>query len=107
MAPAYLGVRCVVAKSFARIHRRNLINFAIIPLLFIDEADADAIALLDVLRIDAPLRQLAAGSCVELIDLRTQRTFRLRHDIAPEELETLQAGGLIKRVRRKLQRTRA
>ncbi|MFZ2853613.1 MAG: aconitate hydratase [Rhodocyclaceae bacterium] len=106
LAPAYLGVRCVVAQSFARIHRRNLINFGILPLLFVDARDADAIALLDVLFIDAPLRQLAAGSAVEMSDLATQRIFRLRHDIAPEELETLQAGGLINRVRRKLQLAR-
>ncbi|HJV94346.1 MAG TPA: aconitate hydratase, partial [Azonexus sp.] len=66
MAPAYLGVRCVVARSFARIHHRNLINFGIIPLLFVDAADAEAIAPLDVLHIAAPLQQLAAGPFVEL-----------------------------------------
>lgn len=56
-----------------------------------------------MLHIDAPLRQLAARPFVELIDLTTLRTFRLSHDLATEELETLQAGGLINRVRHKLQ----
>jgi len=102
MAPAYLGVRCVVARSYARIHRRNLINFGVIPLLFIDDSDAAAIALLDVLQIDAPLRQLAAGQTIKMFNRSTQRAFLLHHDIEPEELETLVAGGLINRVRRKL-----
>ncbi|HXE38923.1 MAG TPA: hypothetical protein VN639_10630, partial [Azonexus sp.] len=103
MAPAYLGVRCVVARSFARIHRRNLINFGVIPLLFVDAADAEAIALLDLLHIDAPLRQLAAGPTVTVIDRTTQHSFLLQHDLDPEELATLQAGGLINRLRHKLQ----
>jgi predicted aconitate hydratase len=103
IAPAYLGVRCVVAKSFARIHRRNLINFGIIPLLFLDESDADAIEPLDVLSIAAPLRQLASDQPIELIDRTARRSFRLKQDITPEELATLEAGGLIGRVRQKLQ----
>ncbi|HJV25765.1 MAG TPA: aconitate hydratase [Aromatoleum sp.] len=102
MAPAYLGVRCIVAKSFARIHRRNLINFGVLPLLFVDGAEAANIDVLDVLHIDAPLQQLAAGSAVQLINRTKQRGIALRHDITPEELDTLQAGGLINRVRRKL-----
>ncbi|MGE5469532.1 MAG: aconitate hydratase [Bacteroidota bacterium] len=102
IAPAYLGVRCVVAKSFARIHRRNLINFGIIPLLFADDKAADTIALFDVLRIVAPMQQLASGATVELADLTKECVFHLRQDITPEELATLQAGGLINRMRQKL-----
>jgi aconitate hydratase len=102
MAPAYLGVRCVVAESFARIHRRNLINFGVIPLLFIQEADAGEIRPMDVLLINAPLTQLAAGGPVELIDRSTRRAFQLKQDLTLEELATLQAGGLINLVRQKL-----
>ncbi|MCG2577476.1 aconitate hydratase [Dechloromonas sp. XY25] len=102
MAPAFLGVRCVIAKSFARIHRRNLINFGIIPLLFARDEDAAAIAPGDVLHIDAPLKQLASGQAVCLDDLSTQGRFLLRQDITAEELTSLQAGGLINRVRQKL-----
>jgi predicted aconitate hydratase len=102
MAPAYLGVRCVVAKSFARIHRRNLINFGILPLLFCDDGDADAIEQLDVLHISAPLQQLASEGPIELIDRTAHRSFWLKQDITLEELATLQAGGLINRVRQKL-----
>lgn len=102
MAPAFLGVRCVIAKSFARIHRRNLINFGIIPLLFSRDEDAAAIASGDVLVIDAPLRQLASGAAVRLTDRSTQGSFLLRQDITAEELTSLQAGGLINRVRQKL-----
>jgi aconitase A len=91
-----------VAKSFARIHRRNLINFGVLPLLFCDGGDADAIEQLDILRMAAPLQQLAAGQPIELIDQTAQRSFWLKQDITPEELATLQAGGLINRVRQKL-----
>lgn len=101
MAPAYLGVRCVVAKSFARIHRSNLINFGIIPLLFASDEDAAAIDRPDILHIDAPLSQLAQGPTVRLTDRTTRRSFWLRQDITPEELATLQAGGLINRIRQK------
>lgn len=107
IAPAYLGVRCIVARSFARIHRRNLINFGVIPLLFGSDGDAAAIAAGDILSIAHPLQQLAAGGDVELVDRSTKRIFALRQDITPEELATLQAGGLINRVRNKLQGGRA
>jgi aconitate hydratase len=39
LAPMYLGVKAVIAKSFARIHRANLINYGIVPLTFVDEAE--------------------------------------------------------------------
>lgn len=105
IAPAYLGVRCVIAKSFARIHRRNLINFGIIPLIFGDDAAADAMDFLDMLRIESPINQIATGQTLEASNLTKQRFFRLIHDITPEELETLQAGGLINRMRGKLHPT--
>jgi aconitate hydratase len=51
LAPKYLGVKAVIAKSFARIHMANLVNFGILPLLFADKKDYDAISLGDTLEL--------------------------------------------------------
>ena len=51
MCPMYLGVKAILARSFARIHHDNLVNFGVVPLTFAHEADYDAIALDDVLEI--------------------------------------------------------
>ena len=61
LSPLHLGVRAVLAKSFARIHRANLINWGIAPLEFDDPAEHGGIERDDVLRLDEPARGLAAG----------------------------------------------
>ena len=61
MAPMYLGVRAVIVKSFARIHRANLINWGVVPLVFDDPAAADGIERDDRLRLDGLRAALAAG----------------------------------------------
>lgn len=92
LAPRYLGVFGVLAKSFARIHRQNLINFGILPILFTNPKDYDAIVQHDFL-------------CLEDLDLsvdsfkilnQTQKThYLVRHDLLLREQRTLLAGGLI------------
>ena len=57
LSPLHLGVRAVLAKSFARIHRANLINWGIVPLEFDDPADHDGIERDDVLRFDGSARE--------------------------------------------------
>ena len=52
MAPKYLGVKAIIAKSFARIHMANLVNFGILPLTFADKKDYDCIELCDVLELE-------------------------------------------------------
>ncbi|MCX2795472.1 aconitate hydratase [Microbulbifer thermotolerans] len=101
IAPRYLGVRCVIAKSMARIHRRNLINFGILPLLFDDPADYDKLAQDAELEIDAPMKQLKPGQPVNIKNNTSGETIALRHDLSPEEIETIKAGGLINEVREK------
>ncbi|MFC6633145.1 aconitate hydratase [Microbulbifer taiwanensis] len=101
ISPRYLGVRCVIAKSMARIHRRNLINFGVLPLLFDDPNDYDRLEQNAVLEIDAPLLQLATGKPVTLKIMPQGEMVKLRHDLSGDEMKTLKAGGLINEAREK------
>lgn len=93
LAPLHLGIRAVVAKSFARIHRANLINFGILPLQFADPADYDRLAVGERLTIEGLAAQMAAGPVV------TARvggdTVKLRLEVMPREREIILAGGLL------------
>ena len=64
LAPVYLGIKGVIAKSFARIHKNNLINNGILPMVFENEADYDKISLGDNLMIDNAREQVNAGKIV-------------------------------------------
>jgi aconitate hydratase len=96
LAPLQLGVRAVIAKSFARIHRRNLIAQGIVPLLFKDEFDYDRAELGQTWRISG-LREIADGldelTC-EITDANDEIT--LTHDLLPREREIVVAAGLIR-----------
>jgi aconitate hydratase len=94
-APMFLGVRAVIAKSFARIHRSNLINWGLVPLTFVDPADADGIERDDVLRIDDLRAALAEGRRVRILNARTGRAFDASCALTPRERDILLAGGLL------------
>jgi aconitate hydratase len=98
LAPAQLGVRAVIAKSFARIHRRNLIAQGIVPLLFKDESDYDKAELGQTWRISG-LHSIAAGE--DEVDSKIQEngTIVLTHDLLPRERQIVVAGGLIRYLR--------
>jgi aconitate hydratase len=95
LSPLHLGVRAVLAKSFARIHRANLINWGIPPLQFDDPGDWDRFELGDVLRIDGLRASLAAGSAVEAVVERTGARVRLTCALTPRERDILLAGGIL------------
>jgi aconitate hydratase len=95
LSPLHLGIQAVIAKSFARIHRANLINWGIAPLEFDDPADHAGIACDDVLRFDALAESLAAGQPVMVVNERTNRAFRVRCVLTPRERDILLAGGLL------------
>jgi aconitate hydratase len=95
LSPLHLGVRAVLAKSFARIHRSNLINWGIAPLEFENPADADAIERDDVLDFESLRESLAAGSAVAVVNRRTGARFRVRSILSPRERDMLLAGGLL------------
>ena len=95
LSPLHLGVRAVLAKSFARIHRSNLINWGIAPLEFENPADADAIERDDVLDFGSLRESLAAGTAVAVVNRRSGARFRMRSILSPRERDMLLAGGLL------------
>jgi aconitate hydratase len=98
LAPLQLGVRAVIAKSFARIHRRNLIAQGIVPLLFKDESDCDRAELGQTWRISG-LHGIAHGEDELDCEIREDGTIVLTHDLLPREREIAVAGGLIRYLR--------
>jgi len=100
LAPMYLGIRAVVAKSFARIHRQNLINFGILPIRLVDPADYDKISQLDNLEIPGAAGALRQGSTsLDLIDKTSGVTLKVAHDLSPREAEVVLAGGRLNYIR--------
>jgi aconitate hydratase len=99
ICPMYLGVKVKIVKSMERIHLANLINFGVVPLLFLDAADYDALDEADLLRIENLPEKLRAGSEVVVHNATKNATFRTRHTLNAEEVETIVAGGKLNEVR--------
>ena len=95
LAPMYLGVKIVLAKSFARIHYANLVNFGILPLTFCDEADYDELQQDDVLSLTALPAQLQVGRTIEISNETSGRSFTVQHDLTERQLQIILAGGLL------------
>jgi aconitate hydratase len=98
LAPAQLGVRAVIAKSFARIHRRNLIAQGIVPLLFKDPTDYEKAELGQTWHIQH-LHAIADGEDDLEVQIEGGETFTVTHDFLPREREIVVAGGLIRYLR--------
>jgi len=94
LVPMYLGVRCVIAKSFARIHIANLINAGILPLTFADPADYDGLTQGSRL-VFRNLKAGIAADRVEMTDEATGRKILLRCDLTPRQQKILLWGGLL------------
>ena len=95
IAPMFLGVRAVIVKSFARIHRANLVNWGIVPLTFDDPAAHGTIERDDRLRLDDLRASLAAGARVRVVNTRSGAVFTASCPLTPREREILLAGGLL------------
>jgi aconitate hydratase len=94
IAPRYLGLRLVLAKSYARIHWQNLVNFGVLPLEFVDPGDFDAIEVDDVLET-GDLSLLDDGEHVTVRNTTKGTEIEARHRLSPRQLEVLESGGLI------------
>jgi len=94
LAPMYLGVSAVLAKSFARIHRANLVNFGIVPLLLSD-SDYDLLVQGAPLQMPKIRESVEKRRAVEIVDKSTGRTFAARLDLSERESRILLAGGLL------------
>jgi len=101
LAPRYLGVKAVIAKSFARIHAQNLINFGILPLLFDDPTDWEKISQDDVLEILNVRDVIQRGKEVKVINKTKNQTYITHHTMTPRELKQMLAGGLINLMKQK------
>ncbi len=100
LAPMYLGVKAVITKSFARIHRANLVNFGILPLTFADPVDYDAIGPDNELRI-AGIRSSLKGSLVLVVENKTRGLkFEVRHDLSARQIDIILAGGMLNYTKR-------
>lgn len=102
ISPRYLGIKAVIAKSFARIHRKNLINFGVLPLTFANEADYDKIKQEDLLELSNLHEGLKGSSPLRVHNKTKNEDYEVNHAFSPLELESLMAGSLISRVREKL-----
>ena len=101
LAPMYLGIKAVLAKSFARIHAANLVNFGIVPLLFDEAADYESIAEGDVLFLD--FSGLAPDAPVRVENRTKKRSFSTHHALSALDIEMLKAGGKLNYIKNKQQ----
>lgn len=103
LAPRYLGLRAVVAKSYARIHWQNLCNFGILPLEFDDAADYAAIEQDDVLELKDVRKALADGKgTLELKNKTKDASYTVRHGMSARQREMILKGSLLNLVREEL-----
>lgn len=102
LGPQYLGLRAVLAQSFARIHAQNLINFGVLPLTFVDATDYDGIEPGDVLHLADVRNALATGSALQVENRTRQRHFSVNHFMSSRQVELLLSGGLINWMKRRL-----
>jgi aconitate hydratase len=95
LAPSYLGIRAVLAKSYARIHRSNLVNFGILPLVFGQESDYKAFSQGDVLAIDDIPNALRKGGDITVKNKTKGMSLAMKCPLTQHEREVLLEGGLI------------
>jgi predicted aconitate hydratase len=100
LAPLHLGIRAVIAKSFARIHRRNLISQGILPLRFEDESDYDKFELGQVWELQGIRDRLKKGD-VEVSLKKEDDEVTLLAEYSQRERDILLAGGILRQLREK------
>ncbi len=95
LVPLYLGIKAVVAKSFARIHVANLINFGIVPMTLENPDDYDNFAEGDSLEIQGFASAVAEKDEATLVNKTNGKTAKLRLSLSPRQREMLLAGGCL------------
>ena len=96
LCPMYLGVQVVIARAIERIHQANLVNFAILPLVFADPKDYDRIDADDKLEIANTATAISAGETVTVRNTSKNFDFTCEVNLAPRQRKILAAGGLLK-----------
>lgn len=100
--PMYLGVKCVIAKSIARIHKGNLVNHGIIPMIFADPADYDRLEQGDELEITGLLDQIPARR-VTVTDKTKGISFETVLDLTDAEIQVVLSGGQLRYLKKQLE----
>ncbi len=99
LAPMYLGIKAVIAKTFARIHWANLVNFGILPLLFENEADYDRLKQGDQLEIGGVREALSGGKFLMVKNVTQGNEFPVKYNLSGRQRRIILAGGLLNFVR--------
>lgn len=95
LCPMFLGVKAVIAVSFARIHRSNLVNFGIVPLVFADPADYERIEKGDSLNFKNIKGELEKGGEVTVDVVNKEFSFKAKHSLSERETGIILAGGIL------------
>lgn len=95
LAPMYLGVKAVITKSFARIHKANLINFGIVPLVFENPADYDILEEGMSLSFPSFMADIKNGNRVKAVDAKSGKEFYFLHDLEKKGVDLIEAGGML------------
>jgi aconitate hydratase len=104
MAPMTLGIKAILAKSYARIHRSNLINVGILPLVFKDPNEFETIQPGDRLRINHLRNDLRVGRLLSIENVTQENTVEVSHGLNERERGILLAGGLLNYTREQFRR---
>jgi len=102
LAPMYLGLRVVIAKSFARIHKNNLVNFGILPLEFAAAADYEGIEQGDELYLSGLREAVLGAERLRVFNRTKQREFEVSIGLSGRQREIVLAGGLLNYTRQRL-----
>ena len=95
IAPRFLGLRAVLAVSFARIHWQNLASFGELALEFVDPADYERVGQDDVLVLNGIREAVAGGTDITVHNATRDEEFVVRHRLSDRQVSLLLAGGLI------------
>ncbi|ADJ29556.1 aconitate hydratase [Nitrosococcus watsonii] len=101
LAPRYLGLKAVLAKSFARIHWQNLVNFGILPLTFVKLDDWERIEQDEVLYLADVRNAIQKGKKLTVHNKTKQEDYELEHSLSPRQVEMILEGSLINVIRKK------
>lgn len=98
LAPMYLGIKAVLAKSFARIHHANLVNFGILPLEFVNKEDYDSIDEMDDLCVEN-VRSLYDGNFITVVNQTKNCSYQAQVNLTHEDLDIIMEGGALNYIR--------
>ncbi|MFC4258161.1 aconitate hydratase [Marinobacter lacisalsi] len=102
LAPRYLGVRAVIARSYSRIHWQNLCNFGVLPLKFTSDRDYDDIEQGDELELNDLASALQSGDKIVAKNARSGKRYELGHDLSDRQIRMVLKGGLLNVMREEL-----